>query len=285
MPKILVNGANLHYRQTGAGPDFIMLHGLGGNLAVWHFALAAKLRDSFQITTYDLRGHGRSDLMPNGYTTRNMAQDLHDLMGALQIEKAHLLGHSFGADIALHFALLYPERVNKLIVIDAMLPVMLQSYKRPDWDGWAYWAKLLKQVSGIKVPRERWDDIPFMMKHSFEVPVLFGPFRGRARNKEPITKLLTETSIVQDFDVIDELTVENFAKITPQTLLIYDAKTPFYETFEALRQGLPNATYVLLPESELRHFSPLEQPDLILKHTRAFLQVEASLAEDGVQRI
>jgi pimeloyl-ACP methyl ester carboxylesterase len=110
-----------------------------------------------------------------------------------------------------------------------------------------------------------------MMDHSLQVPVLFGPFRGRPRNRVPITRLLTETTIVQDFDAVDELTLENLARIALPTLLIYEEDSPFMETYAALRARLPNATPALLAVGDLKHFSPLEQPDLILEHTRAFL--------------
>jgi pimeloyl-ACP methyl ester carboxylesterase len=287
MPYVFANGVNLHYWQVGEGPDLVMLHGLGGNLAVWHFAIVAKLRHQYRITTYDLRGHGRSDMPATGYNTQNMARDLLEFLDALKIERAHLLGHSFGADIALHFSLLYPERVERLIVVEAMLPVMLRQYKRDDWAGWAYWAQMLERIAGIRVPPEKWQDIPYMMDHSLQVPVLFGPFRGRARNKAPITRLLTETTIVQDFDAVDELTLENLRRVTPPTLLIYEEDSPFMETYEALRARLPDATPALLAVGDLKHFSPLEQPDLILEHTRAFLSLNGArpVAGQGETRL
>jgi pimeloyl-ACP methyl ester carboxylesterase len=281
MPYACVNGVNLHYWQMGEGPDLVMLHGLGGNLAVWHFAIAPRLRHLFRITTYDLRGHGRSDMPPAGYTTRDMARDLRELMDTLGIERAHLLGHSFGADAALHFALLYPERVERLVVVEAMLPVMLRQYKRGDWSGWAYWGQMLEKVAGIRVPPEKWQDIPYMMDHSLQVPVLFGPFRGRARNRVPITRLLTETTIVQDFDAVDELTLENLARITPPTLLIYEQDSPFMETYAALSARLPDARPALLAVGDLKHFSPLEQPELIVGHTQAFLHPNGAGPRQG----
>ena len=101
MPKRSVNGINLHYWQVGEGPDLVMIHGLNGNLAVWHLELMPKLRHEYRITTYDLRGHGRSDMPPTGYSTEDMAKDLLGLLDALGIERAHLMGHSLGADISL----------------------------------------------------------------------------------------------------------------------------------------------------------------------------------------
>ncbi len=273
MPYAAVNGIRLHYWQMGTGPDLIMLHGFGGNLAVWHFAVAAQLRHAFRITTYDLRGHGRSDMPPTHYSTKDMASDLLGLMDHLGIDQAILLGHSFGADIALHFGLLHPQRTERLIVIDAMLPVMLHQYMDPSFAGWKYWADLIKDMHGVEVPKERWQDIRHMLTYSFEIPILFGPFRGRPRNRVPITKMLTETTLVQDYYTVDEMTIDNLSNITVPVLLIFDENSPFLETHAVLQRQLPNAETALLPASELRHFGPLEQPELILMHTRRFLDV------------
>lgn len=271
MPYLAAAHGRIHYQQSGQGPNLVLLHGLGGNLALWHFSFVTHLRSDYTITTYDLRGHGRSDMPPEGYTTRRMALDLKLLLDELGIEKAHLLGHSFGADICLHFALLYPERVDKLIIIDAMLPIMLKSYRRADWPGWRYWAELVEKIAGVKVPPEKWQDVRHMMTYTLDTPVMFGPFRGRKRRKKPITTLLTETSIVQDFDIVDELTVENISRIAAPTLLIYETESPFVETFTMLQQELPQALSLTLPPTELKHFSPLQQPAVILAHSRAFL--------------
>lgn len=285
MPYSMVNDVKHHYWQTGQGPNLTMLHGFGGNLAVWHFAIAPKLRQDFRITTYDLKGHGRSDVPPSGYTTRDMAHDLAKLLDNLEIEKTDLLGHSFGADISLHFALLYPERVKRLIVVDAMLPLMLEKYMDPDWPGWKYWAEMLQDVAGVEVPKEQWQDVRHMLGHSLQIPVIFGPFRGREREAAPITGLLTETSVVQDYYEPHEMTRENLKKIKAETLLIFDESSPFLETHDVLAAEIPNVESALLPESELRHFSPLEQPEFIVEHTKEFLgreRASEAVAEEAL---
>src|SRR5262245_3676071 len=103
MPKVKVGDVNLHYLTVGRGPDIVMLHGFLGNLAVWHLAIAPALRPHFRITTVDLRGHGYSDVTPSGYTTSSLARDLEGLLDELDIAKPMLVGHSFGADVCLHF--------------------------------------------------------------------------------------------------------------------------------------------------------------------------------------
>ena len=77
MPTATVNQIALHFLQIGTGPDVVMVHGLAANLAFWNLAIAPALAQSFRVTTYDLRGHGRSDMPPSGYTMRDMVGDLH----------------------------------------------------------------------------------------------------------------------------------------------------------------------------------------------------------------
>src|SRR5579871_4134311 len=102
MPKALLkSNTTLHYQRTGHGEDLVMIHGLTGNLAVWHLKIVPMLFDDYRVLTYDLRGHGYSEVPATGYSADDMAGDLTDLLDALDIERAHLVGHSFGADIAL----------------------------------------------------------------------------------------------------------------------------------------------------------------------------------------
>src|SRR3954447_19217005 len=104
MPKIaLPSGVRLHHVQAGDGPDLVLIYGITGNLAVWHLQVVPLLWDHFRLTTYDLRGHGYSDMPPSGYTADDMAADLLELIDALEIERPSIVGHSFGADIALYF--------------------------------------------------------------------------------------------------------------------------------------------------------------------------------------
>src|SRR5579872_3908541 len=101
---ILKSGLRLHYQTVGSGPDLVMVHGLTGNLAVWHLNIVPQLADHFRVLTYDLRGHGYSDVPPTGYSPDDMACDLLGLLDALEIERPTIAGHSYGADIALYFA-------------------------------------------------------------------------------------------------------------------------------------------------------------------------------------
>lgn len=281
MRKIHANGIHLHYLQIGRGPDVVMLHGLTGNLAIWHLKMGPMMRNDFRLTTYDLRGHGRSDMPSNGYTTQDMAKDLLGLMDGLGIERAHLVGHSLGADVSLHFALHHPDRVEKMVLIEAGIPALVNMRKDDSWEGWSYWAKMLEEFTGKSVPPERRNDIRYMVRQSMEVPIIYGPARGLPRKKEPILRLLDTTTVVADYEVVGDLTLENLATIPHPKLLVYDRLSPYLGTFDALRELLLNCTALLLPASRHRHFGPLEEPEQLVKHMKEFLQLEDTLALSG----
>src|SRR5262249_4162706 len=122
MPKANVNGLNMHYQQSGQGRDLVMVHGLFSDLAFWYVSVLPALARGFRGTVYDLRGHGFTDMPPQGYTVSAMAADLHGLLDQLGIERAHFVGHSFGGAVSLCYATLYPERVWSVTLVDASVP-------------------------------------------------------------------------------------------------------------------------------------------------------------------
>lgn len=129
MPFANLSGARIFYQQTGRGPDLVFLHGLAANHAFWFTRIAFALKQRFRLTLYDLRGHGRSSMPPTGYTSERQAEDLAELMDHLDMRRALLVGHSFGGNIALHFAALYPDRVRALVMADTRV-YALQAVQR-----------------------------------------------------------------------------------------------------------------------------------------------------------
>lgn len=269
MPKIDVNGTTLHYIQAGAGPDVVMLHGFLGNLAVWHLQIVPQMRREFRFTTYDLRGHGYSAITPAGYTTAEMVQDLKALLEALGIERPVLVGHSFGADICMYYALLYPERVSKLIALEPGLACLVQNRKDKNWIGWSAWIAKLEEV-GLTVPEDKRNDVDYLLQLSLETPKFYGPARGLPRNREPLLRLLKTTTLLQDYEDPGVLTTDAVSRIHTPTLLIYGEHSHFISSYHFIHKALPNCRSVLLPGGE--HFGPLEQPEMLAAHMLQFLR-------------
>jgi pimeloyl-ACP methyl ester carboxylesterase len=272
MPKLKINGIDLHYITVGKGSDVVMVHGFLGNLAVWHLQIVPQLRNFYSITTMDLRGHGYSQVTPSGYTAAEMANDLKGLLDALGIQRVSLVGHSYGADVCLYFALLYPERVQKLVALEPGLAALVEERKDANWEGWSYWVTKLEEV-GLKVPDDKKSDLSYLLQLSLETPKVFGPARGLPRNREPLINLIRNTTLIKDYEFVGELTLDAVRRIQTSVLLVYGDKSHFLGSYDFLRATLPNCQPVLLPGGE--HFGPLEQPDELCGLIRGFLGTSA----------
>lgn len=116
------NGLRLHYVQWGEqGAPVVCLHGTTVNAYSFQ-ALADALSADHRVYAYDLRGRGDSDKPATGYSAPLHAADLAAFLDALHIERPIVVGHSLGAMIALYFAAHYPDRLSRLVLIDAGAP-------------------------------------------------------------------------------------------------------------------------------------------------------------------
>jgi pimeloyl-ACP methyl ester carboxylesterase len=258
----LPSGVRLHYQQVGEGPDLVMVHGLTGNLAVWHLQMLPVLAERFRVLTYDLRGHGLSDTPPTGYSADAMAEDLLQLLDALEIERPWVVGHSYGADIALYFALAHPHRLREVIAIEAALPALEQSRRHDGWVGWSYWTRALEDA-GREVPADKRSDLRYMIRATIDLPKQWGPLKGLPRNPKPLLRLLEDTALPEEYREIGSLTLDRVAAIETPVVLLYAEQSAFHDTFDYLSRNLPNVQPVLMPRTEWGHFGPLEQPDVV----------------------
>ena len=106
----------LHCESYGHGHPLIILHGLFGSLENWR-TLSKTFSQSFQVFALDQRNHGRSP-HSDVFNYRVMVEDVREFVQLHSLSPTHLLGHSMGGKTAMQFAVSYPEKVDKLIVVD-----------------------------------------------------------------------------------------------------------------------------------------------------------------------
>lgn len=111
---------SLHYIEQGQGLPLILLHGNGESCDYFEHQIPC-FATEYRVIAIDSRGHGQSPRGEKPFTIKQFAEDLHDFMDAHDIGNAILLGFSDGGNIALTFALKYPDRVEKLILNGANL--------------------------------------------------------------------------------------------------------------------------------------------------------------------
>ena len=110
------NSQILNYEVMGDGEPVVLLHGLFGDLDNLK-NLGRDLAEDFQVILVDARNHGDS-FHSEHMTYDDMARDLANTLDQLEIESAHLVGHSMGGKIAMEFALSYPQRARSVIAAD-----------------------------------------------------------------------------------------------------------------------------------------------------------------------
>jgi len=119
--EITTNGATIHVRVGGAGPAVVLLHGYGETGDMWA-PLAQDLVRDHTVVVPDLRGLGLSSKPEAGFDKKTQAGDVAGVLDALKIDRADLVTHDIGNMVGYAFAVQHPERVRRLVLIDAPVP-------------------------------------------------------------------------------------------------------------------------------------------------------------------
>ncbi len=119
MPRFDNDDISMFYKTAGEGNPVLLIHGLGGDHRGWEFQ-EEDLAAHFHIIMPDLRGHGQTTVEELGMMIPPdlVADDLNALLEHLGHQKVHVVGHSLGGMVAQNFVLRYPERVDKLVLVD-----------------------------------------------------------------------------------------------------------------------------------------------------------------------
>jgi pimeloyl-ACP methyl ester carboxylesterase len=116
---ININGTEIHYRDEGEGFPVLLVHGTSSSLHTFD-GWATELRKKYRVLRFDMPGFGLSGTMPdNDFSLDNYLKLIDDFLGKMNAEKCHIAGSSLGGWFSWEFALKYPHRIHKLILIDA----------------------------------------------------------------------------------------------------------------------------------------------------------------------
>jgi pimeloyl-ACP methyl ester carboxylesterase len=113
-----IHGNEVAYRRAGDGPVLLLLHGIAGSSETWIPAMRLLQRD-YTVVAPDFLGHGASAKPPGDYSLGNYAAGLRDFLDMLEIDSATVVGQSYGGGVALQFAYQFPERCERLVLVDA----------------------------------------------------------------------------------------------------------------------------------------------------------------------
>jgi pimeloyl-ACP methyl ester carboxylesterase len=288
MVRIPARDVTLNAVQAGHGPDVVLVHGLGASLAFWYPHIAPALASAFRTTAYDLRGHGRSEMPAAGYGVASMAEDLEAVLDGFAIASAHLLGHSFGAIVAMHLALSRPDRVRSLVLADPVSwwtrrsPELGSGPSRSGSDASPYPlrarpADVITEMSefmaadavrdGFPVGGGALSDAPqacWLQRY----PALTGSLRGVvARNRW--RRLLAATTLAGDLSHETSPRLGVLRLVAAPCLLTYGDRSRYQPFCRVLHAALPSSR--LLAVHGTGHFHPVQRPDLFTAAVRDFL--------------
>jgi len=116
---LTLNGLPVRVLRGGSGPFVVCLHGYSCTADMWRPNLTALVEAGYGVLAFDLPGHGETFRPRRPFTITDMARWLNDSLIALGVERAHVMGNSLGGAVVCEFALTYPEKVGRLVLVDA----------------------------------------------------------------------------------------------------------------------------------------------------------------------
>ena len=265
LSSIEVDGYSIAYRAAGQGPALVLLHGFLCDSRCWRRQLAG-LSDSFRVVAWDAPGAGSSSDPPDTFTTTNYARCLASFLDTLGIDRAHVLGLSWGGILAQEFYRLHPERLRRLILADTYAG-WKGSLPEPVWQ--ERLATCLRDATGPSdalvakfLPGLFTDAAPQDLREEMSVIVSgFHPVGFR---------LMSMSSAEMD-------TRHLLSRIDLPTLVLWgddDRRSPMHIA-ETLHTTIPGAELAIIPNAG--HLSNMEQPDIFNAHVRRFcLERDAS---------
>jgi pimeloyl-ACP methyl ester carboxylesterase len=242
------DGVSLHVQELGSGPPVVMLHGLlVGNMTTWYWTAAPALAERHRVIAFDLRGHGLSDRPTSGYDVATMTRDLAAIVEDLAGEPVALVGHSYGAVVALTYALRNPDRVTKIAVVEAPLP-----------------PSRLEEVDRFlgQSPDTMVEALPGVLREA----LVGGGRRGR-RFVEALRFLASESSLMSDLRRAEDIPDAALAGLRAPLLAVYGTESSCRPIGARLARVVPGARHVELPGG---HFLPLEAPGPLTQELRRF---------------
>src|SRR5262252_981769 len=152
MSRVDVDGVGIEYEVTGEGRPVVLLHGFPDSGRLWRHQVPALADAGYQVIVPDLRGYGRSDkpMAVEAYSLPFLAGDVLAVLDNLGIDRAHVVGHDWGAALAWVLASLAPDRIDHLTVLSVGHPA---TFRRTLEQNEKSWYMLLFQFAGIA---EQW---------------------------------------------------------------------------------------------------------------------------------
>lgn len=257
MPTIHANGIELYYERAGAGLPLLLIHGLGSSSRDWELQVAA-FAPAYQVITFDLRGHGRSQKPAGPYSIAQFAADAAGLLRGLQIEAAHVVGLSLGGAVAFQLAVDAPTLARTLTIVNSAPAWVPRSLG----DRFKIWQRMvIVRLLGMRKMGEVLSKRLFIKPEQAEIRQTFVE---RWAENDPVAYRAAMLALF-GWSVADRIGGIRCAVL----VVAADEDYTPVALKEAYTAQMPHARLVVIPDS--RHATPVEQPEAFNQALSDFL--------------
>ncbi|OIQ91924.1 esterase YbfF [mine drainage metagenome] len=260
----------LHHQTLGQGQPLILLHGLFGSADNWG-SVAKHFSKNYQVISVDLRNHGRSPHNESQSYT-DMADDLLELCDALSLDRIYLLGHSLGGKVAMQFATRFPNRMEKLIVVDIAMRAYADAHTHLIDAMMAVELKTLR--SRTEVDKALSSAIPEVMVRQFLLMNLIKS--GINQSENGLTWRINLAALKTNYPLLQQAVCENAQNEKP-CLFIRGEQSDYVQDadIEQIKTLFTNAEFTSLPTG---HWVHAEQPQAFIEVVENFLASEIPIS-------
>jgi pimeloyl-ACP methyl ester carboxylesterase len=262
------DGISLHVEETGAGPPLLFIHEFAGDARSWepqvnHFSAA------YRCITYNARGYPPSDVPdePGRYSQARAADDARDVLNALDIRRAHVVGLSMGGFCAVHLGIRYPELVSSLVIAACgygAQPDARDSFRQES----AVIAAAFEQEGTVAVA-ERYAVGPARVQFQNKNPEAWAVFAAALAEHSATGMAHTMLGVQRERPSLYDLQSELRTLDMPVLIVAGDEDDGCLEPDLMLKRTIPAAGLIVMPNTG--HTCNLEEPDVFNRSLGDFL--------------
>ena len=266
-----VHGHRIAYLDEGQGPPLILIHGYGGSMWQWEYQQV--LAAHFRVITLDVIGSGLSDKPDLDYRPDILIESVRAFMDTLGLSTASLVGNSMGAGIAIGMALTYPQRVDRLVLIDGLPDRVRERLASPlmrravdsHLPGW------MARVANWLIPGAGTERVlkEIVYNHALLTPAVLDRSHRNRQRPNLIGPLL---SIRDSLPLWEQHVANRFHEIRQPTLILWGEQDRLFppQVGRDLQAAIPPSRFILIADAG--HIPQWEQPQVVNRHLLEFLQ-------------
>jgi pimeloyl-ACP methyl ester carboxylesterase len=283
---VSIHGHDVGYRQGGDGPVILLIHGIAGSSRTWKDVMPALAAD-YTVIAPDLLGHGESAKPLGDYSLGAYASGLRDFLGVLGIERATIVGQSFGGGVAMQLAYQHPECCERMVLVGSgglgrEVSWILRCFTLPG-------VELMMPILFPPLVRDRGNDVRHLLGrigiHSVRIEEKWRAYASLVESPNRQAFMRTLRSVVdpggQTVSALDRL----YLAASVPTLIIWgdqDDIIPVRHAYAA-HEAIPGSRLAIIEGAA--HFPHAEQPERFVEILGEFMaETEPAAAEAGSYR-